>query len=210
MPRLKAASRSHAIIDDRRIGEASSFRRCPGRHIGGGGLLTARIGCGVRPGIQWPASSGHPKCRERATYVRGPGHCEPPDGRRRSKSEPGCGVRSRGVRSSPADRIREGEKNFCCVTTRGRNFRVLNGLGRGLGSLTALLLGLGMLGFDAVHPDDVQPGGEPPASGGLPAGIPGPGSSAGSSVAAGTCVRILCESKSARRGRRALGRRLCL
>ena len=38
---------------------------------------------------------------------------------------------------------------FCCVTTRGRNFRVLNGLGRGLGAVTALLLSLGMLGFDA-------------------------------------------------------------
>jgi hypothetical protein len=35
------------------------------------------------------------------------------------------------------------------VTTRGHNVRVLNGLGRGLGALTALLLGLGVLGFDA-------------------------------------------------------------
>jgi len=35
------------------------------------------------------------------------------------------------------------------VTTRGRNFRVLNGLGRDFGSLPALLLGLGMLYFDA-------------------------------------------------------------
>jgi hypothetical protein len=35
------------------------------------------------------------------------------------------------------------------VTTRGRNFGVLNGLGRGLGALTALLFGLGMLGFEA-------------------------------------------------------------
>jgi hypothetical protein len=35
------------------------------------------------------------------------------------------------------------------VTTRGRNFRVLNGLGRGFGAVTALLFRLGMLGFDA-------------------------------------------------------------
>jgi hypothetical protein len=35
------------------------------------------------------------------------------------------------------------------VTTRGRDFRVLNGLGRDFGSPPALLLGLGMLGFDA-------------------------------------------------------------
>lgn len=35
------------------------------------------------------------------------------------------------------------------MTTRGRNFRVLNGLRRDFGSLSALLLGLGMLLFDA-------------------------------------------------------------
>jgi hypothetical protein len=41
------------------------------------------------------------------------------------------------------------KKIFCCVTTRGRNFRVLNGFGRGLGAVPALFLGLGVLGFDA-------------------------------------------------------------
>ena len=37
------------MIDDRRIGEASLFRRCPGWHIGGGGLLTQRsvAACGL-------------------------------------------------------------------------------------------------------------------------------------------------------------------
>ncbi|MGH9748195.1 MAG: hypothetical protein ACRD59_19020 [Candidatus Acidiferrales bacterium] len=35
------------------------------------------------------------------------------------------------------------------MTTRGRNFGVFNGLGQVLGALTALLFGLGMLGFDA-------------------------------------------------------------
>ena len=109
----------------------------------------AGIGCGVQPGIRWPASCGHPRCRERATYVPGPGRCERPGGRRCSNSEPGCAARSPGVRSSLADRIRGEGKISCCVTTRGRNFRVLNGLGRDFGSLPALLLGLGMLGFDA-------------------------------------------------------------
>ena len=60
---------------------------------------------------------------------------------------PGCEVRSRAVRNSPADRIREGKKRFCCVTTRGRKFRFLNILGHGLGLLTARFLCLGMLGF---------------------------------------------------------------
>jgi hypothetical protein len=35
------------------------------------------------------------------------------------------------------------------VTTRGRNVRVRHGFGRDFGSLPALLLGLGLLGFDA-------------------------------------------------------------
>jgi hypothetical protein len=109
----------------------------------------AGIGCGVRPGIRRPASSGHPRYREKATYVPDPGRCEPPGGRRRSKSEPGCAARSRGVRSSLADRRRGEEKIFCCVTTRGRNFWVLNGFGRGLGTVPALHFSLGMLGFDA-------------------------------------------------------------
>lgn len=107
------------------------------------------IGCGVRSGIRSLACVGHPRCRERATYVLGPGRCERPDGRRGSSSEPGCAMSSREVRSSLADRIWGGKKNFWCVTTRGRNFGVVKGLGRGFGSLAALLLGLGMLGLGA-------------------------------------------------------------
>ena len=109
----------------------------------------AGIGSGVRPRIRWPVSSGHPGCRERATYVPGPGRCERLGGRWHSSSEPGFAARSRAVGSSLAGRIRGEGKIFCCVTTRRRNFRVLNGLGRDFGSLPALLLGLGMLGFDA-------------------------------------------------------------
>ena len=106
----------------------------------------------MRLRIQWPASSDHPRCCENATYVPGHGRCEPPDGRRRRNNAPGCGAKSQGVRGSLADRIRGGRKKKSCVTTRGRNFGVFNGLGRGLGALTALLFGLGMLVFDAVIP----------------------------------------------------------
>jgi hypothetical protein len=60
---------------------------------------------------------------------------------------PGYGERSRGVRGSPADRIREGKKTFCCVTTRWRKFWFLTSLGRGLGLLAARALGLGVPGF---------------------------------------------------------------
>jgi hypothetical protein len=110
----------------------------------------AEVGTGVRLGIRWPASFDHPRCRESATYVHDPGHCEPPAGRRRNRSVPGCVVRSHAVRSSPADRIREGEKRLCCVTTRRRKFRFLNILGYGLGPLTARFLCLGMLGFSGA------------------------------------------------------------
>jgi hypothetical protein len=109
-----------------------------------------RFGSGVRRGIQRLASSGHPGCCARATYVLGPGRCEPLDDRRCSSSELGCAARSWGVRSSLADRIWGKGNKICCVTTRGRNFGILNGLGRDFGSLPALLLGPGMLHFDAV------------------------------------------------------------
>jgi len=57
-------------------------------------------------------------------------------------------VRSRAIRGSPADHIREGKKSFCCVTTRRRNLWVFNGLGRSLDPLTALALCLGVPSFD--------------------------------------------------------------
>jgi hypothetical protein len=63
---------------------------------------------------------------------------------------PGCELRSHAVRSSPVDRIGEGAKKFCCVTTRRRKFRFRNILGRGLGLLTAHFLCLGVLGFGGV------------------------------------------------------------
>jgi hypothetical protein len=60
------------------------------------------------------------------------------------------------MRMAARPSAQRGEKNFCrmicCVTTRGRNVRVLNGLVRGLGSLTALLLRLGMALFGCVIP----------------------------------------------------------
>ena len=141
----------------------------------------AGIGSGVRHRIRWPASSGRPGSRERATYVPGRGRCERPRGRWHSRSEPGCGASSRVARSSLADRIRGEEKIFCCVTTRRPNFGVLNGFRRDFSSPPAHLFGLGMPRFDTRHPGNVSPGRAPPASGGRAAGIPGPGSSVGSS-----------------------------
>ena len=111
----------------------------------------AESGADVRPRIQWPASSGRPKCRERATYVRGPGRCEPPAGRRRRNNGPGCEAKSRDVRGSLADRIKGGRKKRLRDHAR-RNFGVLNDLGRGLVALPALLFGLGMLCSDALIP----------------------------------------------------------
>ena len=110
---------------------------------------------------------------------------------------PGCGASSRGVRGSPADRITEGKKSFCCVTTRRRKFWVLNGLRRGLRSLAARFLRLGVLGFDVgvLAMFGLPPRRLPAAD--LAAGIPDPGSSAGSNTAAGTCARTLCAGRSA-------------
>jgi hypothetical protein len=109
--------------------------------------VVARTGSGARLGTHGPASSGHPRCREIATCVHDPGRCEPLDGRQGNSSVPGCEEKSRAIRGSPADHIREGKKRLCCVTTRRRNFWVLNGLDRGLGPLAALLFRLRVLGF---------------------------------------------------------------
>jgi len=104
-------------------------------------------GAGARPGTRGPASFGHPRCREQATCVPGPGHCEPLDGKPGNSTVPGCGVRSPAAHGSPADRTREGKKSFCCVTTRRRKLWLLSSLGRSLGPLTARVLGLGVPGF---------------------------------------------------------------
>jgi hypothetical protein len=107
-------------------------------------------GAGTRFDTQWPASCGHPRCREKATYVHDPGHCERLAGRPGSSSVPGCGASSRGVRGSPAGCIAEEKKSFCCVTMRRRKFMSWIRLGRGLGLLTALSLRSGVLGLDIV------------------------------------------------------------
>jgi hypothetical protein len=60
---------------------------------------------------------------------------------------PRCAVSSREFRGSLADCRGERKKSFSCVTTRGRNLGINNGLGRGLVSLTALSLGLGVAAF---------------------------------------------------------------
>ena len=109
--------------------------------------VVATTGVGAWLGTRRPASSGHPRCRERATCVLDPGRYEPPDGRWGHSNEPGCGPTSRVIRNSRADRIREGKKRLCCVTTRRRVLWILNSLGDGLGALAARTLGLGVLGF---------------------------------------------------------------
>jgi hypothetical protein len=98
-------------------------------------LVRAPPGGGARPDTRRHASSGHPRCRERATCVPDRGRCERPDGRRGHSSVPGYGGRSPGVRDSRADRIRAAKKNWSCVTTRR------------LGALAARALSLSVAGF---------------------------------------------------------------
>jgi hypothetical protein len=127
--------------------------------------VLATTGVGARLGTRGPASSGHPRCRERATCAPDLGHCESPDGRWGHSNEPGYGPTSRVIRNSRADRIREGKKRLCCVTTRRRC--VLwnqSSLGDGLGALAARALGSGVLGFALGVPATL---GLPPS--GLPA-----------------------------------------
>ena len=100
------------------------------------------------PGIREPACAVHPRCRVTSTCVRGPGHCELPDGRRHRSSVPGCESSSRAVHGTPAGRTTVSKKNFCCVTTRRRNLTVTRYLGHRLGTLTARTFRFGMLRFN--------------------------------------------------------------
>ncbi len=61
---------------------------------------------------------------------------------------PGCVGSSQAVHGTPADRIREGKKSLCCVTTRRRKRRSLASLRRGLRPQAVRTLSLRMLGFD--------------------------------------------------------------
>jgi hypothetical protein len=90
---------------------------------------------------------GHGTFHATATCVHDPRPGEPLEGRQCSSSVPGCGSTKAAVRGTPAGRTPVVEKNFCCVTTRRRNFRSLRRLGHGLGALAAQALRLGMLGF---------------------------------------------------------------
>ena len=107
-------------------------------------IAAAGIGCGVRPGIRWPVSYGHLKCRGSSTCILDPAHCERRDGRPDNSSVPDYGATPPGLHSNLADHRPEEKKILCRVTTRGRKIHVLNGLGRDLSSLAALPLRLGM------------------------------------------------------------------
>jgi hypothetical protein len=110
--------------------------------------VVATTGVGAWLGNRGLASSDDPRCRERATCALDPGRCEPPDGSWDHSNELGYGPTSRAIRNSRDDRITEGKKRLCCVTTRWRVLWILISRGDGrLGALAARALGLGVLGF---------------------------------------------------------------
>jgi len=146
-PQLTSTREGNAIIDDRRSPR---------------GIVTPAV---AAVALDEPRGSGEARRRRRAVWYSRALFLRPSkvprESHLRSRSwtlrtacrqaghstVPGCGTRPRGVRGSPVDRITEEKKKFCCVTTRRRNLWVFNGLGRSLGPLTALALGLGVLGF---------------------------------------------------------------
>lgn len=135
--------------------------------------MVATTGVGAWPGTQRPASSGHPRCRERATCALDPGRYESPDGRWGRSNELGSGPTSRVIRNSQADRIEEGKKRLCCVTTRRRVLWILSSRGDGLGVLAARTLGFCVLGFawGLLATIGLPPGGLPAADLALALGI---------------------------------------
>jgi hypothetical protein len=157
--------------------------------------VVATTGVGAWLGTDGPASSGHPRCRERATCALDPGRCEPPDGSWDHSNEPGCGPTSRVIRNSRADRIREGEKKVVL-----RDHAVACPLdseqpGRQTWRAGGACARLGRAGLYLGRSGDDWPAAGRPASGGPRAGTRDPGSNAGSSTAAGTCTHTLCAGR---------------
>lgn len=151
-----------------------------------------------RPGTHVRVSGGHSRCHETATYVRDPAHCELPGDRRSSSSAPGCGPRSGAARSTPAGGIRESKKKILLrdhAPPQPYSHSVFGARTWHAGGAHAQppRAGLWLRRAGAVWPAAA-----PPASGRSPAGIPGPGSTAGSNSPAGTCTRSPCAGRCAR------------
>jgi hypothetical protein len=112
------------------------------------------VACGgdgrERPGIPACVLGGPGRCHAVATCVHDPVPGQPPGGRHRRSRLPGCAPTSGPVHSTPAGRTTAAGKNFCCVTTRRRSFRLFQGLWHRLGALAARTLRLGVLGFGAI------------------------------------------------------------
>lgn len=102
---------------------------------------TCRLEAGIvarePPGIRGRVCGGHSTCHATATCVHDPEPGERPDYRRRSSNAPGCGSTFAALHGTPAGHTTESKKNFCCVTTRRRNFRVFRWLRRRGRPLTA-------------------------------------------------------------------------
>ena len=109
--------------------------------------LAAEPAARGRPDTRERASTDHSTCRETATCVRDPKHCEPLGDRPSSSIEPDCGPSLGVVHDTQVGGTKVSKKNFCRVTTRGRNCGVLWWLWRCCDPLTARSFGSGMPGF---------------------------------------------------------------
>jgi hypothetical protein len=163
--------------------------------------LTRRIGPGTvaraRPGTHRRVCGGRLTCRATATCVHDPGHCQLPDGRRRSSSVPGCGSSAAVLHGTPAGRTREAARKFLLRDHAPPQLRAPAALGSKIWHTHGAHVGPRRAGPWPHRPGVVAPAAAPPASGELPAGIRGLGSNAGSSAAVDTCPHTLYADRSA-------------
>ena len=99
--------------------------------------------------------AGPGTCHAEPTCVRDPAPGGPLGRSPGHSSVPGCGPTSGRLHSTPAACIRDGQKKFCCVTTRRPNLGLIWGLRRNSGTLTARILTAhtlrrGVLGLDGI------------------------------------------------------------
>ena len=168
-------------------------------------VLMPRCRCRVAVGSAARAPSGTParvradrgKCHGTATCVRDPRPGEPPHGRPRSSSAPGCGPTSEPVHDTLAGRTSKSVKKFLLRDHALPQSQAASALGAKKGCADGARVRPRHALIWRPHPGAAWPAASPPANAAPTAGIRDPGSNADSNAAVGTCVHSLCAGRRA-------------
>lgn len=150
-----------------------------------------------RPDTPARVPAGLGKCHATATCVHDHALGEPPHGRPRSSSVPGCGPTSKPAHGTLAGCTWESAKKFLLRDHAPPQPQGTSALVVKMWRADGAHVQPRHAELWRHHPDAAWPAASPPASAGPDAGIRDLGSNAGLNAAAGTCVRSLCAGRRA-------------